>query len=93
MRNYRGWLCLAIFLGISFAPRAACAPGYDPYLINNLTKSRDALLQQSQELQRAYGEVQAQMDRLNQRLTRINQYQRQVNTALNDVEAAIRNAR
>ena len=97
MQPHRAWLCLAILIGLSvgltIAPRAACAPGYDPYLQDNLKRSRDALLSQRAELKQAFGETQGQIDRLNQRLTRIDQYIKQVDQALDDLDAALRNAR
>lgn len=97
MQPQRAWLCSAILIGLSvglsMVPRAACAPGYDPYLQDNLKRSRDALLSQRAELKRAFSDTQGQIDRLNQKLTRIDQYIRQVDQALNDVDAALRNAK
>lgn len=92
MRTHRVWLGVALLVGLTIAPRAACAPGYDRYLLDNLNRSRDALLSQQAELKRASNEVKDQIDKLNQRLTRIDQYLRQVDIALNDVEAAMRQA-
>ena len=97
MQPQRAWLCLALLVGLSvgltITPRAACAPGYDPYLQDNLKRSRDALLSQRAELKQAFSDTQGQIDRLNQRLTRIDQYIKQVDQALDDVDAALRNAR
>jgi ABC-type transporter Mla subunit MlaD len=93
MRTHRAWLCVALLVGLTVAPRAACAPNYDSYLLDNLNRSRDALLSQQAELKRASNEVKEEIEKLNQRLTRIDQYLRQVDTALNDVEAAMRQAR
>ncbi|MBY0356659.1 MAG: hypothetical protein K2W82_01550 [Candidatus Obscuribacterales bacterium] len=59
----------------------------------NLQRSRDALLAQQAELQRAYDDTRRQIDSLNGRLTRIDSYQRQINSALRDVEDVMRNTR
>lgn len=63
---------------------------YDQYVYNNLTKSRDALLAQQQELQRASDDIRKQIDLLNGKLTRIDSYMRQVNQSLKDVDYALR---
>lgn len=78
------FLCLLL---PSFKTNAA-APG--DYVYNNLQKSRDALLDQKRELQRAYDDTSKQMDLLNQKLTRIDAYMKQVDKAIRDVDDALR---
>lgn len=62
----------------------------DDYVYNNLQKSRDALIDQKRELQRAYDDTGKQIDSLNQRLQRIDSYMKQVDKALKDVDEALR---
>lgn len=62
---------------------------YDQLVYNNLMKSRDALVTQQQELQRAYDETQKQIDALNAKLTRYDTYLKQLNASLRDVDTAL----
>lgn len=64
--------------------------GYDSYVYDSLARSRDALLAQKGELQRAYNDVAGQVDKLNARLGRIDAYLKQVDLSLRDVEDAMR---
>lgn len=66
---------------------------YDQQVYNNLMKSRDALISQQAELQRAYDETQKQIDALNQRLVRIDSYLKQVNSSVKDVDTALQYAK
>ena len=65
------------------------ASAYDAYTINNLKRSRDALLDQQTELQKAYDDTSRQVDTLQQKLTRINNYLNQINLSLRDVDRAL----
>lgn len=60
------------------------------YVYNNLNKSRDALLDQRRELQRAYDDTAKAIDVLNQKLQRIDAYMKQVDKAIRDVDDALR---
>lgn len=62
-------------------------------IYSNLERSRDALLSQQAELQKAYDDTRKQIDNLNGRLNRIDSYLRQINSALKDVEDVMRTAR
>lgn len=68
---------------------AVPTPGAD-YVFDNLNKSRDALLDQRRELQRAYDDTAKQIDMLNQKQQRIDSYLKQVDKAIRDVEDALR---
>ena len=67
--------------------------GYDPYVYESLQRSRDALLAQRGELQRAYNDVAGQVDKLQARMSRIDSYLKQVDMSLRDVEDAMRKTR
>mgnify|MGYP003386535351 CR=1 FL=1 len=64
----------------------------DQMVYDNLKKSRDALLNQQSELQKAYDDTAKQIDVLQQRLARIDAYSRQVRSALKDVDDAMSTA-
>lgn len=78
---------LSLTIMLAFSGQKSMA--YDLQVYNNLMKSRDALVQQQTELQRAYDETQKQMDALNMKLTRIDSYLKQVNSSLKDVDTAL----
>jgi hypothetical protein len=77
---------LAVFLVPCFAVQTL---SYDQYVYDNLQKSRDALLAQRDELQRAYNDIAGQVDRLNQKLSRYDAYLHQVDDSLRDVNRAL----
>lgn len=80
------------FVGIlSFTGQNSLA--YDQQVYNNLLKSKDALVTQQAELQRAYDETQKQIDALNAKLGRLDTYLKQVNTSIKDVDTALMYAR
>jgi len=68
---------------------AGVASAYDSYVLNNLRRSRDALLTQQADIQRAYDETSRQVDVLQQKLAKLDGYLRQVDSALRDVNRAI----
>ncbi len=70
-------------------PLSPGASGYDPYVYDNLQRSRDALLSQKTELQRAYNDVASQVDKLQTKLTRLDSYLRQVDSSIKDVDNAL----
>ena len=67
--------------------------GYDTYLYNNLQRSRDALLGQRAELERAHSEVFGQIDRLQAKAARIDSYLKQVDDSLRNVDGALNNVK
>lgn len=79
----------AIAATTAMAAWAGVAKAYDSYVLNNLKRSRDALLTQQSDLQRAYDETARQIDSLQNKLARIDGYLRQVDQALRDVNRAI----
>lgn len=88
-------LGLATVIAVSFAflplsPSQRSSAAYDDYVYNNLQKSRDALVDQKRELQRAYDETSKQIEALNQKLQRIDAYMKQVDKAMRDVDEALR---
>ena len=92
MRLYKSCIYLAVLITLSIMSFAPCN-SYDTGVYNNLKQSRDALLGQQAELQRAYDDVRQQIGRLNSRLDRLDSYLRQVNAALKDVEDSMRYTR
>jgi septal ring factor EnvC (AmiA/AmiB activator) len=68
---------------------AGMASAYDPYVLNNLKRSRDALLTQQADIQRAYDDTSRQVDVLQQKLAKLDGYLRQLDQALRDVNRAI----
>ena len=79
---------LCALVPLSSAQRSSAA--YDNYVYDNLQKSRDALLDQKRELQRAFDDTSKQMDALNLKLQRIDAYMKQIDKALRDVDDALR---
>lgn len=76
-------------LSVPFAPNQSSS-AYQDYVYANLQKSRDALLDQRRELQRAYDDTGKQIDVLQQKLQRIDNYLKQVDKALRDVDDALK---
>lgn len=74
-------ICLAVLL--SCANLAAFA---DSMIYNNLSRSRQALLDQKQHLQESADRIGRQIDNLNRQLDTVNAYLRDTDTALRDVE-------
>lgn len=74
---------------VPFFGQQTSSAAYDSVVYDNLKKSRDALLAQQTELQRAYDETAKQIDYLNGKLTRINAYLKQVSSSLKDVDDAL----
>lgn len=67
--------------------------GYDSYIYDNLQRSRDALLGQRAELERARNDVSKQVDLLNAKLNRIDVYLREVDNSIKDVNDALSGVR
>lgn len=76
-----------------FTLGASKSSGYDAYVYENLSRSRDALLSQRAELERTRNDVSSQIDRLQQKMARIDQYLRQVDGSIRDVEDAMKQVR
>lgn len=74
-----------LWLAVADAPLRA----YDNYLYDNLQRSRDALLGQKDELNRARADSLAQIDRLNQKVARIDAYLRQIDDSLRDINDSL----
>jgi peptidoglycan hydrolase CwlO-like protein len=87
-------LCIySIVLSILGLMHPIACNSYDSEVYSNLKRSRDALLGQQAELQRAYDDVHKQIGYLNAKLDRLDAYMRQVNSALKDVEQSMRYTR
>ena len=90
MRQKLIWFAFGIIASlVMMQVWAGVASAYDPYVANNLKRSRDALLTQQADIQRAYNETARQVDVLQQRLSKLDAYLRQVDQALRDVNRAI----
>jgi septal ring factor EnvC (AmiA/AmiB activator) len=83
-----GWFSLGVVS--AFTANQVLAAGYDPNVYNNLMKTRDALLQQRDYLQKAYDDTNKQIDALQQKMTRINNYLDQNDKNLRDIDQALR---
>jgi hypothetical protein len=70
---------------------AGAAGRYSDEVFKDLQKTRDALLGQRSELQRAKNETLGKIDQLNQKVGRIDQYLKQVDDSLRDVDSALTN--
>ncbi|HEY9754279.1 MAG TPA: hypothetical protein V6C97_03835 [Oculatellaceae cyanobacterium] len=81
--------CLLVLLGV--ANLAAFA--FDSLVYNNLSRSRQALLDQRAHLQESADRIGRQIDNLNHQLDTVNSYLRDTDTALRDVETSMANAR
>ncbi len=81
--------CLLVSLGV--ANLAAFA--LDSMVYNNLSRSRQALLDQRQHLQESADRIGRQIDTLNRQLDTVNAYLRDTDTALRDVESTMANTR
>jgi len=86
----RNGACLLLALLFSLA---GVARAYDQYAMNNLQRSRDALLQQQAELQRAYDDTARKVAQLQQALSRLDSYLDQNQKSIRDVEAAMNQLR
>jgi hypothetical protein len=87
-------LLIVVFAALLlFIGGAEKSSGYDPYVYQNLQKSRDALLSQRAELERNRGELLAQLDRIQQKIARVDTYLRQVDGSIKDVDEALRAVR
>lgn len=69
------------------------AGAYSNQVYNNLQRTRDALLDQRDRLQRAYNNVSKQIDELQQKKVRLNSYLDQTEQSLRDVERSLREFR
>ena len=66
--------------------------GVDPRVYNNLMKSRDALLNQQQYLQKALDALTQQAKDLDDKINSLRDYMNQNDQALRDVDRALRQA-
>ncbi len=90
MRQKMTWFTFGIVAALVVTQVwAGVASAYDPYVVNNLRRSRDALLAQQADIQRAYDDTARQVDVLQQKLAKLDAYLRQVDQALRDVNRAI----
>ena len=83
------WMFFGVVATIVAVTAASAMGGSYNDVVNNLQRSRDALLNQQAELQRAYDETQKQVDVLNQKLARIDSYMKQVDQSVRDVNRSI----
>lgn len=90
MRQKLIWFAFGIIAAVAaMEVWAGVASAYDPYVVNNLKRSRDALLAQQADIQRAYDDTARQVEALQQKLSKLDAYLRQVDQALRDVNRAI----
>ncbi len=68
------------------------AHAYGAEVLNNLRKTRDALLDQRSHLETNANAIKQKMDELGKRLDIVNGYLRETDNALRDVDDAIRRA-
>ncbi len=68
------------------------AQAYESYVVGNLSKTRDALLDQRSHLASKMDEIKRKMNDLDKQLTIIEGYMRDTDRAINDIDAAIRRA-
>ncbi len=84
------WFAMGVVAAITCAQLVTgTALAYDTGVYNNLLKTRDALLQQRDYLQRAYDDTAKQIDLLQQKLGRVNDYLDQNNKNLRDIDTAL----
>jgi hypothetical protein len=88
-RSLLGLVAAVLLVGFN----AGSSSGYDNYAYNNLLRSRDALVDQRAELERARTDVLGQIDKLNARVARIDSYLKQVDSSITDVNAALKSVR
>jgi septal ring factor EnvC (AmiA/AmiB activator) len=79
------WVC--VLFTLAFANLAALA--YDNMVYNNLSRSRQALLDQRQHLQESADRIGRQLDELNRQMNTVNTYLRDTDSALRDVETSL----
>lgn len=80
---------LGLLAGLLLTDAVVPVFAYDNYVLDNLRRSRDALLSQQAELKTAYDDTQRQIAVLQQKLTRIDGYLNQIDLSLRDVNHAI----
>ena len=89
MKRFRLIISLVIWTVFLAMPLAETAKA-DTDLMNNLQRSRDALLRQRGELQDADARIGAQISELGQQQSRVEAYLRDTDSALRNVESAMR---
>ncbi len=89
LSGFTGWLRPLACAGCLVIAVATATAAYDTYLYDSLQRSRDALLGQREELQRARSDALSQIDRLNQKVQRIDAYLRQIDDSLRDVNDSL----
>jgi septal ring factor EnvC (AmiA/AmiB activator) len=80
-------LCVCLLFTLAFANLAALA--LDNMIYNNLSRSRQALLDQRQHLQESADRIGRQLDALNRQMDTVNSYLRDTDSALRDVETSL----
>jgi prefoldin subunit 5 len=78
---------LAILLVVGWL--ASAAPAYDNSVINNLKRTREALLSQKSNLEGSADRLGQRIDELQRQLDSVNAYLRDTDRALRDVDQAI----
>lgn len=80
-------ICVCLLFMLAFANLAALA--LDSMVYNNLSRSRQALLDQRQHLQEQADRIGRQLDTLNRQMDTVNAYLRDTDSALRDVETSL----
>ena len=84
------FLSAAAFLTLAILLIEAAA-AYDPRIEQDLRRSRDALLTQKDELERAGNSIDDKVSELQKQRERIDYYLRDTDRALRNIDAALRN--
>ncbi|MBX9692816.1 MAG: hypothetical protein K2Z81_10560 [Cyanobacteria bacterium] len=89
--SYRKVLVGLFLVGISWT-MGYVAHAYNAEVVNNLRRTRDALLDQRSHLEANASSIQQKINDLSRQLNIVNGYLRDTDNALKDVDDAIRNA-
>ena len=80
-------VCVCLLFLLAFVNLTALA--LDSMVYNNLSRSRQALLDQKQHLQESADRIGRQLDNLNRQMDTVNSYLRDTDSALRDVEGSL----
>lgn len=83
-------LLLFTLLVLSFSSAAYVHAAYNPAVVNNLNKTRDALLDQRQHLQERSDAIARQISELSRQQDVVNSYLRDTDKNIKDIEDALR---
>ncbi|MBZ0185440.1 MAG: hypothetical protein K8F91_04235 [Candidatus Obscuribacterales bacterium] len=83
------WLICSLLACVFFYAQGY-AQAYDQTVVNNLSKTRDALLDQRSHLDVKADEIKKKIDELSRQLNLVNTYLTDTDKSLRDIEDAIR---